>query len=131
MVTVEPEDYELLKRVAAAQGASMGSILREYVEMSRPMLQHVAALFDQLQAADSERRLVHEQALESAMDKGQAVIDSMNGQLSLLWDVLQSATQDIEGSGCTVSEVAQGPPTCNTGVRFRKRGSESEGGSGF
>ncbi len=104
--------------------------MREYVEMSRPMLRHVASFGDQFREADQERRVVHEQALASAMDKAKVLLDQANGQQSMFYDLLEALGQDLDGTGVTSVEVCEGPPTCNTGVRFSEQVQKREGGSG-
>lgn len=92
MVRLDQEDYELVKRAANVAGKSMSGLLAEYVEMSRPMLQHMVGLADALDQAARERREIHVQAVEGAMAKGQALADVAAGQLSMVLDMIETAT---------------------------------------
>lgn len=127
LVTLEPEDYALVRRVASVSGVSMASLLREYVEMSRPMLQHMAQLADSLESAQAERKEVHEEAVQRVLDKGQLLADAASGQLPLFYDMLESLAQAISGGGIDLGDFTRSlaeegmstdPQLCNTGVSF-------------
>ena len=124
MVTLEREDYDLVKRVAEAQDMSMSALLRDYVEMSRPMLTHMVELVEALEKAADERRGIHMAAVEGAMEKGQQLADFASGQLPLAFDWLQTFAQAINGNETKVSEllgegavVDTTPISNNMGVR--------------
>jgi hypothetical protein len=126
-VTLEQAEYDLVKRVAGATGMSMSAFLRDYVEMSRPMLEHMADLADAFEAAERDRRDVHLQAVEGAMEKGQRWADFASGQMALGFDWMQSLTEALEGQSETVAEhlgegaaVDMTPDSSNTGVRSGK-----------
>lgn len=97
IVTLDPDDYELLRRVAVASGGSMASVLREYVEMSRPMLRHLADLADSMERAERERKELHQGAVDRAIQKGQALFDLAEGQLPLFYDWLEVLAETVEG----------------------------------
>ena len=134
IVTLERGDYDLVRKVAEASGVSMGALLREYVDMSRPMLEHLANLADSLQRAQHERREVHQEAVDRAISKGQALFDIANGQVPLFFDMVETLTSEIAGEGLTSLPLdgaapaardglcSEGPPTSNTGVRSKPGG---------
>lgn len=126
VVTLAPEDYELVRKVATAQGSSMSALLREYVEMSRPMLQHMAGLIDAFANADRERVETHQTAIAGAIEKGQALFDLAAGQMPLFLDAVKGLADEI-GADPDEAMVAlltmpdgPEPPTCNTGVTCNK-----------
>lgn len=98
MVRLDQGDYELVKRAADVSGMSMGGLLAEYVEMSRPMLQHMVGLADAMEQAVRDRREIHLEAVEGAMSKGQALADVAAGQLSMVLEGIEAATGAVNGT---------------------------------
>lgn len=110
-VSFQPEDFELLRQVAHIQGVSVASILREYVEMSRPMLQHMVQIAAQLEDVKEGRRVVHQEALHRAMGHMEAVMDVVTSQLPAF-------QRSLDTVGVAISPplpVDQGTPNSLTG----------------
>lgn len=107
MVRLDEGDYELVKRAAAASGMSMGGLLAEYVEMSRPMLQHLVGLADAMAKAAHDRREIHMSAVEGAMAKGQSLADVAAGQLSMVYDMLETATGAVNETNILLPELVR------------------------
>ena len=130
-ITFEPEDYEVLKRVSETVGVSMASLVRDYVQMSRPLLERLAGLGEAFREASEQRKATHREAVKNVMDRfGPSMeeqIDTMQGSFEELFSQL------IECVGTAREPSKEGgsagtPDSSNTGVRSEKQ-VQSVGGS--
>jgi hypothetical protein len=120
MVTLEQEDYDLLRRVSVAQGASMSSILRDYVQTARPAFEHMANLFESLRRAQLEHHDTWEKAVAGAMVQGDALFAQVGNQLPLVFDFFEHLGEAVEGRTTPIQGLSVGDPQlCNTGVRLQ------------
>lgn len=131
LVTLDDSDYDLLKRVAAINGQSMASILREYVEMSRPMLVHLAEVGEALRVAEKTRTQSHREAIQQVLQLVEPGITAKSGDLALDFAKLMNVMLVMaEGNPSTAPEAGgEGePPSSNTGVRITNLNSKRVGG---
>lgn len=106
IVTLEPEQYELLARVARVSDVSMASILREYVEMSFPMLEHLADLGEKFLAREVEVRETHKEAVARAIQAGQAIADELEESLSIGIGSMNLVAELLSRAGESPSEAS-------------------------
>jgi hypothetical protein len=95
-VSLSEGDYELVQAAALAMDCSMSEVLRDYVEISRPMLRHIGDLGKRLTNAKEERQDVHKAAMVDAMGEAERVFAEAQGQLTIL-EVLRETVLDAFG----------------------------------
>lgn len=119
-VTLEREDYELVKEVARVSGMTMSRLLGDYVEMSRPMLRHMVDLANAYDKADQERKAIHLAAIEAhaspqVVDYAQGQLDFALGFMDLLTKAADGQVRGAGGGGLVVDTT---PTVNNMGVRL-------------
>lgn len=149
MITLEPDRYELLKRMAASQGASMASIVVDLVETVAPVLERVLVAVETAQKAHSDVRdnlrrvaeeaekatIPHLHAAMGQLDTLVSSIEQAGTQLPLAVDVPASpARGGAEGAARgrahgsdTPSDGLQDPRPVITGVRLPRKTKKQAG----
>lgn len=123
-VTLKAEQFEVLSRLAAAQGVSMSSILAELWEVSAPVMARIANLLEEAKGAQQSAKDGIREATEAALE----IVAPQAAQVMVNFDlfeeqVLQKIAEGKRGAGATAAAgrgragSAQ-PPSSNTGVRF-------------
>lgn len=101
-VSLSQEQYDLVSRCAAVGGVSMSKFIAEYVEMSVPMLRHMAEIAEKFQEVSEGRRALHSDAIQAAIARGDALMDA------LLFEDVRAAFAEVETTT---------PNSTNRGVR--------------
>lgn len=65
-ISVEPDVFELLHRLSELGGGSVASIIREILDTSKPVLEHLVTTAEAYLEADSSKRADMLTALEAA-----------------------------------------------------------------
>lgn len=90
-VSLKPDQFELLRRVAASNGLSMSSMLAEVWEMAGPVLAKVADMVEETRrakaAAKADIRAVTAQAAIEMFPKAESVLGD--------FDLLQEAVRRV------------------------------------
>jgi hypothetical protein len=133
-VTLSPSLDNLLCRLAALQGVSKSSVLRELLETSEPALQRVVALMDA--AAAAKPSMLRD--LANSLDKAQSTLEGNLGEALRGFDGatadLVSQAEAVRGRRRGRAPVArerggslalQNPPASNRGVKSRETASSS------
>lgn len=104
-ITFQPEDYQVLTRLAGLQGGSISRIVRDLVSAVSPALARVADVLEKAQGAEEEVLA----GLRDSVERGQAGVESLLAQ-----------TEEAYFALIGDAEVAMGedPRPVTTGVRF-------------
>jgi hypothetical protein len=103
-IMFEPDQYEVLTRLAAIQGSSVGALVRELVETFTPVLGRLTGFLEAAAAAEAS---VKQNMARVAADQEELlgpVWESVMGQ----WEVAMRQLEAVAGP--------EGPPTTNRGV---------------
>ena len=148
-ITVTPERYELLKRLAGHQGTSMSGLVSETLEMMYPVMERVCVVLEAAKMAQESSKEGLRQTIAKAEAELLPMLYQAVGQFDLFVDdaaksvgvdtnssehatnvireIMQMDSDKSDASGVparagapVVSETQN--PSCDTGVRFRKDG---------
>lgn len=90
LVTVTENQYELLKRLARAEGTAISTQVAELVETVEPVLEKVVEILERTDALRGEAREAKENALGLAMNQ---LFGALTGAVSELGKVAESMQQ--------------------------------------
>jgi uncharacterized protein (DUF1778 family) len=93
-VTVSPERYELIRRLAELQGRSMGSVMNEVFDQVEPVLERVCVVLEAAHKAQDEARTGLKERAESAEKDLQPLLEQAMSQFDMF---IQGAKEDAEG----------------------------------
>lgn len=135
MVSIKPQQYEVLSRLAAASDQSMSSILAELWDVSAPVMARVAHMLEEARAAKESVREGIREATEAAAKEIRPQAEKVLLTFDLFEQAMKETLADARsvdgGGGIGVGVAGDGsggasPPSSNTGVRYQKpRGSQS------
>lgn len=124
-VTLRPEHYELISRLAALQKRSRADVLRELFETVCPVLERVAVVGEAAQRAKVQALEGFRESTERAEATILPHLQSVMGQLDLL---VVDAVARLEGVANTHGRVATGSDVAASSVLKRLEvGAEGDG----
>lgn len=119
-ITLEPEVYDLFKRLSEAQGRPMGRIISELLTEVSPPLRRTLSLLMAAKEAPKKVLLDMVANFEAAEQDVKGMFGESMGQLdTLLADLQRGLTAGNSGSLPTKEEACgtpPEPPSCNTGA---------------
>ena len=125
-ITVKPETYTVLKRLAAVQERPTASIIREYLEGVTPVLGEIADAMEAVRNAESAARAELVGSLTAMADVHDELLPHIEGIMehfraiaSMAEDAPEGQTEGRTGAPARTAPPADPsgqPPLCNTGV---------------
>lgn len=94
-ITFEPDDYEVLRRMAELQGGSVSKIVSELVSSVMPALRRVVALVD---AANQAEGAVRENLARLAAEAEGPFMESLEASQAQWVDMMEMLQEGAEGS---------------------------------
>ena len=92
VVTVKPPQYELLKRLAAAQHTSMASVFLDLFETVTPVLERVVIALEAATEVQSQATAGLKRSVESAEQALRPLVATAQGQLDMLMEAALKGT---------------------------------------
>lgn len=113
-ITFEPDDYEVLRRMAELQGGSVSKIVSELVSSVMPALRRVVEL---VEAANQAEGAVRENLARLAAEAEGPMVESLGGTLAeweQLMDTLQDGAEGSDPRPVITGVRSPNPPTQHT-----------------
>lgn len=130
-ITLEPDEYAVLHRLAKLQGGSMSRILREFIGEVAPILSKVADSLELAQRASDGAKANLRRAAEAAEEELRPLAEFAANQFDIfageLERIVRTGAEAGEGAGC--SEGGNPRPVI-TGVTKVQRRSGTRSGKG-
>lgn len=98
-LTMQPHHYDLVKRLAAAQGVSMASILSEVLEPAYPVLERVCVVLEAARRAKETQISGMREALSAAEAELVPIMYQATTQFDMFIDQAHKALGDSPASG--------------------------------
>lgn len=98
-LTMQPHHYDLVKRLAAAQGVSMASILSEVLEPAYPVLERVCVVLEAARRAKETQISGMREALSAAEAELVPIMYQATTQFDMFIDQAHKALGDSPDSG--------------------------------
>lgn len=123
-ITVHPETDTALKRLAAAQGRPVASIIREFLEGVTPTLNDLAQALESVKHAEATAVAGLAGSLEEIHEEMRPHVEGILGHLQALGSMVgsagderaQRARSESPQPAPAVPSRRRQPPPCNTGV---------------
>lgn len=123
-ITLEPDEYAVLHRLAKLQGSSMSRILREFMGEVTPILSKVADSLEVAQRASEGAKANLRRAAEAAEEELRPLAEFARNQFDMFAGELEWIVQT--GGDAPAAEDAQGA-RCATGAAAGEGASRPEG----
>ena len=123
-ITLEPDEYAVLHRLAKLQGSSMSRILREFMGEVTPILSKVADSLEVAQRASEGAKANLRRAAEAAEEELRPLAEFARNQFDMFAGELERIVQT--GGDAPAAEDAQGA-RCATGAAAGEGASRPEG----
>jgi inhibitor of KinA sporulation pathway (predicted exonuclease) len=90
MITLQSEDYEILKIIRANSGRTMSSIINEVMSSMRPVLSQMAKSLEYIRKATDEKT----NRLKDVLDEAIAELEPAAGQIDMFLAKMDEATRE-------------------------------------
>ena len=97
-ITLEPQRYDLLKRLATLQGGSMAGLVGELMEVTFPVLERVCVALEAAKQASESSIEGMRIAADRAMAELQPMMDASMDQLDMFVSDYQKAVSDASAA---------------------------------
>ena len=109
-ITLEPHAYEVVRRLSAAQGQSMSSLVTQFLDVATPQMERMVVLLERAKAAPEKAR----EDLRQALARAEANV------LPVLLDVIQEQDMFLHEVGAEL-EAEPAPRATAPAPRPRKK----------
>lgn len=110
-LTLQPHRYDLLKRMAALQGATMSSVISDVLEELYPVMERVCVALEMAKQAQESSKQGLRESVDRSLGELLPIITASQAQMDIFLGTVEAAAKEAVGG---VAAEAAAPPAASS-----------------